>query len=101
MGYALIFILNSLIDLVVFVVIVNAIVSWLVAFDVLNFRNPQIAQIVRGLDAVTRPILAPIRRFVPTLGGVDISPVILFILLQAMKIVIARTLEPILVGLLG
>ena len=101
MGYALIFILNSLIDLVVFVVIVNAIVSWLVAFDVLNFRNPQIAQIVRGLDAVPRPILAPIRRFVPTLGGVDISPVILFILLQAMKIVIARTLEPILVGLLG
>ena len=43
MGVALIFILNSLIDLVVFVVIVNAIVSWLVAFDVLNFRNPQIA----------------------------------------------------------
>lgn len=101
MGVALIFILNTVIDLVVFVVIINAIVSWLVAFDVLNFRNPQIGQMVRALDSMTRPILAPIRRFVPSLGGVDISPVILFILLQALKIVIARTLAPVLIGFLG
>ncbi len=101
MGVALLFILNSLIDLVVFIVIANAIVSWLVAFDVLNVRNPQIAQIVRMLDSVTRPILAPIRRFVPSLGGVDISPVILFILLQALKIVIERVLAGPLIAVLG
>ena len=101
MGVALLFILNSLIDLVVFIVIANAIISWLVAFDVLNIRNPQIGQIVRMLDAVTQPFLAPIRRFVPSLGGVDISPVILFILLQALKIVIERVLAGPLIGLLG
>jgi YggT family protein len=101
MGVALLFIINSLIDLVVFIVLANAVVSWLVVFDVLNIRNPQIGQIVRALDSMTRPLLAPIRRFVPNLGGVDISPVILFILLQAIKIVVERALAPLLYGLLG
>ena len=101
MGVALLYILNALIDLIVYVVIANAILSWLVAFDVLNIRNPQIAQIVRMLDSLTRPILRPIQRFMPNLGGIDISPVILFILLQALKIVIERVLAAPLISLLG
>ena len=101
MGVALIYILNALIDLVVFIVIANAIVSWLVAFDVLNIRNPQIGRIVRMLDSLTDPILRPIRRFMPNLGGIDISPVILFILLQALKIVIERVLAGPLISILG
>ena len=101
MGVALIYILNALIDLVVFIVIANAIVSWLVAFDVLNIRNPQIGRIVRMLDGVTRPILRPIQRMMPNLGGIDISPIILFILLQAVKIVIQRVIAGPLISILG
>jgi YggT family protein len=92
MGSALIFLIESLIDLVVFVVIVNAVLSWLIAFDVLNVRNPTVNRILRALDAITAPMLAPIRRFMPNLGGIDISPIILILLLQALRILIDRTI---------
>ena len=76
-------VLHYLLQAVIWVVIANAIVSWLIAFDVINMRNQMIRQIVTFLDAVTRPILRPFRRIIPTLGGVDISPVILIILIEA------------------
>jgi YggT family protein len=101
MGSAVLFIVFSLIDLAVFVVIVTAILSWLIAFDVLNIRNPTVNRIVAGLDAVTRPMLAPIRRFLPNLGGIDISPIILILLLQALRILIERTIAGPLIAALG
>ena len=54
----------------------SAILSWLIAFDVVNYRNPFVRQLGAFLDAVTRPILAPLRRVLPTFSGVDISPVV-------------------------
>jgi YggT family protein len=93
MGSALLFLIYSLIDLAIFIVIVNAIVSWLVVFNVLNIRNPTVNRILRGLDAVTDPMLRPIRRFMPNLGGIDISPIILILLLQALRILIERTID--------
>jgi YggT family protein len=101
MSDALLFIVNSVINLIIFIVLANAVISWLVVFDVLNVRNPQIGQIVRALDSATRPLLAPIRRFVPNLGGVDISPVILYILLQALQILIKNAIAPLLYSTLG
>ncbi len=74
---------HYLIQAVIWMVIANAIVSWLIAFDVINMRNTTARQIVRFLDSVTRPLLAPFRRFIPPLGGVDVTPVILIILLEA------------------
>jgi YggT family protein len=101
MGEAIIYIIYALIDLITWVVIINAVLSWLIVFDVINIRNPQMAQIVRTLDNLTRPLLAPIRRFLPSLGGVDISPIILFILLKAVHILVQYGLERPLIGLLG
>ena len=92
MGSALLFLIFRLIDLIIFVVIVNAILSWLIAFDVLNIRNPTVARVLQMLDAVTNPMLRPIRRFMPNLGGIDISPIILILLLQALRILIANTI---------
>jgi YggT family protein len=89
---ALVFLLFSLIDLIIFVVIVTAILSWLIAFDVLNVRNATVNRIVSFLNALTDPLLRPIRRFMPNLGGIDISPIILLLLLQALKILISRTI---------
>jgi YggT family protein len=101
MGSALLFLIFSLIDLIIFVVIVTAILSWLVAFDVLNVRNPTVNRIVRFLNALTTPLLRPIQRFMPNLGGIDISPIILLLLLQALKILIERTVAGPLVAALG
>jgi YggT family protein len=101
MGSALLFLVYGLINLIIFVVIVMAILSWLIAFDVLNIRNPNVNRIVRALDAMTDPLLRPIRRFLPNLGGIDVSPIILLLLLQALKILIDRTIAGPLVAALG
>ncbi|MEJ0066932.1 MAG: YggT family protein [Caulobacteraceae bacterium] len=76
-------ILHYLIQAVIWIVIANAIISWLIAFDVVNMRNNVVRSIVTFLDAVTRPILRPLRRVIPPLGGIDITPVILIVVLSA------------------
>ena len=76
-------IVTFLLEAIIWVVIINAVLSWLIAFQVINVRNRAVYSIVSFLDAVTRPILAPVRRIIPTLGGVDISPVILIVVIQA------------------
>jgi YggT family protein len=76
-------IIHALIQLAIFVLVANAILSWLIAFDVVNMRNRAIYQIVHFLDAVTRPILRPFQRIIPPFGGVDITPVIVIIVLFA------------------
>ena len=91
---ALLFLFNSLISLIIFLVIVTAILSWLVAFDVINLRNPAMYRIVKTLDQLTEPLLRPIRRIMPNLGGIDISPIILLLLLQALRIVVDGFLAP-------
>ena len=74
-----IWLINTLFDLVVWVVIASAIMSWLVAFGVVNMRNQFIRMVVETLYRLTEPLLRPIRRMLPNLGGVDISPVVLLV----------------------
>jgi YggT family protein len=76
-------VVHYLLQAIVWVVIANAILSWLIAFEVINLRNRVMRQIAYFLDAVTRPLLRPFRRVIPPFGGVDITPVILIILAQA------------------
>ncbi len=85
-------IVTFLLGAVVWVVIINAVLSWLIAFQVINVRNRAVYSIVSFLDAVTRPILAPVRRIIPTLGGVDISPVILIVVIQAASVTLVPAL---------
>jgi YggT family protein len=86
-------VVNALLTAVIWLVIANAIVSWLIAFDVVNMRNRAIYQIVHFLDAVTRPLLRPLRRIIPTLGGIDITPVILIIVIAAAQQYLLPALE--------
>jgi YggT family protein len=79
------YIIIQLINLLVLAIIISAVLSWLVAFDVINLRHPIARQVVMFLDAVTRPVLRPIQSVIPPLGGFDISPVIAIIVLQAMS----------------
>ena len=78
-------VISGILSLLVFAIIASAILSWLVAFNVINIRHPVAHAFVRTLDAVTRPVLAPFQRFIPSLGGVDISPVVAIIVIQAAR----------------
>jgi YggT family protein len=71
--------IDKVIDIYTWIVIASAIMSWLVAFGVVNVRNQFIRWIVDFLYRITEPALRPIRRILPNLGGVDISPVILLL----------------------
>ena len=85
--------LNFIINIIWFVVIASAIFSWLYAFNVINTRNEAINMIGRSLYQVTEPIYRPIRRILPNMGGLDLSPlvvlVILFFLQQLLNTTIA------------
>jgi YggT family protein len=94
MGSFLYFIVSSLLQLLVWAIIISAILSWLVAFDVINLRNRFVYNVSRFLDAVTRPVLAPFQRIIPALGGVDISPIIVILILQG----VIRYLLPMIFG---
>ena len=90
----LLFVLQNVIGLLVLAIIISAVLSWLVAFNVINLRNQFVYSVARVLDAVTTPVLAPFRRFIPPLGGVDISPIIAILLIEYVFIrIILRALE--------
>jgi YggT family protein len=80
--------IDWLLGLYVFILVVTAIMSWLVAFNVINVRNDLVRQILYTLELLTEPVLRPIRRFVPPLGGLDLSFLVLFILIQLVRSVI-------------
>ena len=76
---------DTLITLYIWILIAAAVLSWLVAFNVVNARNPIVTNIGEFLYRVTEPALRPIRNMLPNLGGIDISPVILIILLLFLR----------------
>lgn len=71
--------IDNVIDIYTWVVIASAIMSWLVAFGVVNVRNQFIRVVVDLLYRLTEPVLRPIRSILPNLGGVDVSPVVLLL----------------------
>ncbi len=83
-------ILNIAIDLYIWAVIISAILSWLVQFGIVNTGNQFVSMIGEFLWRLTEPALRPIRRFVPNLGGMDISPVVLILALLFLQMVIGN-----------
>src|SRR6185295_5650953 len=83
MGTFLYLIVHGLLQMLIWAIIISAVLSWLVAFDVINLRNRFVYNVARVLDAVTRPVLAPVQRIIPPLGGIDISPIIVILVLSA------------------
>ena len=77
-----------------FLVIASAIFSWLYAFNVINANNQVIATIGRSLYQLTEPIYRPIRRILPNLGGIDVSPIILLLIIFFIQRVIVLYLYP-------
>ncbi len=72
---------DSVVTLIIWAVILSAILSWLVGFNIINVRNRLVYIIVDSLQRITEPLLLPIRRLLPNLGGIDLSPIVLILLL--------------------
>jgi YggT family protein len=70
-----------LLDLYWWVIIISAVASWLIAFGVINTYNRTVARIIDTLYRLTEPALRPIRQFLPSFGGIDISPIILLLVI--------------------
>lgn len=79
------FFIGAILQLLIWAIIINAILSWLVAFDVINLRNQFVYNVARALEAITAPVMRPVQRIVPPLGGVDISPIIVILVLIGVK----------------
>ncbi len=81
-------------DLYSWAVILSAAASWLIAFNVVNMRNNAVRAIAMGLYQITEPALRPIRRVLPSLGTMDISPIILLLLIMLIERVIRMYIYP-------
>lgn len=77
-----------LLDLYEWVVIIAVIASWLVVFRVVNVASPLVRQILRVLDALTEPVFRQVRRVIPAVGGIDLSPLIVLIALWFLQRVV-------------
>jgi YggT family protein len=84
-------------DIYWWLLIASAIFSWLYAFNVVNSRNQAVATIGNALFRVTEPALRPIRRLLPDLGGIDISPIILLLIIFFVRQFILTTIAPLVV----
>ncbi len=88
-------VVDLILGLYTWIVIGSAIMSWLAAFNVINMRNDVVRMIADFLYRATEPLLRPIRRILPNLGGIDVSPTILLLGIFFLQSVIARYLRPI------
>ena len=91
---AILDIILIILDLYVWLLIASAILSWLIAFNVVNTRNQFVAAVAEFLYKITEPVLRPIRRFMPDLGGVDISPIVLVLIIYLVQQIIVYYLYP-------
>ena len=86
--------LDSIITIYLWIIITNAILSWLVAFNILNTQNRFVFSILDATYKMTDPALNKIRRFIPTFGSIDISPVILILFLMFLRNIIFEIFAP-------
>jgi YggT family protein len=82
---SLLYIFNTVLGLYELVVMLAVIASWLIAFGVLSMRNDLVRSLVNMLDALTEPVFRRVRRIVPPIGGIDLSPIIVFIVLEVLR----------------
>ncbi len=92
--------ISMIISLAIWIVIIGAVLSWLIAFNVINVHNQFVSTIYTGIDRLMEPMLRPIRRIMPDLGGIDISPLVLILALIFLRdVVIAGWIAPQFMGL--
>jgi YggT family protein len=89
---AIIWLINELFTIYWWIMIASVASSWLIQFGIINAGNANVRTILRALDRLTEPVLAPIRRILPNLGGLDISPIVALIGLEFIRQLVISTL---------
>lgn len=89
MGYAIGNLLLFLLDVCFWIIIIQVVLSWLITFEVINIRNPQAANFVRLVDRITAPVYTPLRKVVPPIAGIDITPIIIIFAIYLLKSLVA------------
>jgi YggT family protein len=92
--YSLLSLIILVARLYIYILVAAAVLSWLIAFNVVNTRNQVVAMIGDFLYRITEPFLRPIRQMMPNLGGIDISPVILILIILLIENIIIRYIYP-------
>ena len=77
--------LSTVIDIYVWLLIASAILSWLIAFNVVNMGNQFVSAVGQFLYKITEPVLRPLRQIIPSIGGLDLTPIILILLLYFIR----------------
>ena len=85
---ALFGIVNLLLDVLRWIIIIQAILSWLVAFNVINTSNDFMRSFLGALDRITEPLYRPIRRILPDFGGIDFSPLVVLLIIIALQMLL-------------
>lgn len=89
MTFAILQTLSFILGIVWWIFLIMIVMSWLISFNVINTRNQFVATVWRVLNQITKPILKPIRRIVPNVGGLDLSPLIVFVIIFFLQNLIA------------
>ena len=88
--YTLLDIISLLLTIATWIIIIQAVISWLVAFNVINTSNNFVRQVLYALDRMTEPLYRPIRRILPDFGALDLSPMVVLLLLIILQRVIGN-----------
>ncbi len=81
----ILWVINTVIDLYIYVIVAAVIASWLIAFGVVNVRNEAVRFVLQTLNALTEPVFRLVRRVIPPIGGLDLSPLVVLIALSAIQ----------------
>jgi YggT family protein len=82
---SIIWLIDQLFSLVWWLILASVVLSWLFAFNIVNVNNSTVWQISYGLSRLTEPMLSPIRRILPSIGGIDLSPIVLLLGLEFLR----------------
>ena len=81
-------VIDLLLRVLTWIIIIQAVLSWLVAFNVINTTNDFVRSVLGALDRVTEPLYRPVRRILPDFGGIDFSPLVVLLIIQALSILL-------------
>lgn len=87
-------IFNTAVNIVWWIIIIHVVLSWLVSFNVLNLHQRFVWQVWQGLNRLTEPLYRPIRRVLPDMGGIDLSPLVVLFGLFALQVIVNNNLAP-------
>lgn len=90
--YALVFLIGFVLDVAYYLILIYVVFSLLVSFNIINLNNDFVRQIYYGINGVVEPLLAPIRRILPSTGGLDFSPLVLLLIVMFLRILILQDL---------